>query len=50
MNNTEKEVVYTVRRNYKGTRSFDEILDSIIRAHYMYKEDSESPYTNNKPA
>ena len=34
MNRNNEGVVYTVKRTYKGTYSVNELVGSIIRAHY----------------
>lgn len=42
-----KGVVYTVVRNYKGTYSVDELINSIIQSHY-YEEEENTPHTTDK--
>lgn len=31
---SDKGVVYTIKRTYKGTYSVDELISSIIQTHY----------------
>lgn len=46
--NKNKGVVYTVKRIYKGTYSVNDLIDSIIKAHYYNDADKEEKIIDTK--